>query len=175
MINEDQVEQLAIEWFKELGYDYQLGCDIAPDSEYLERDNYQQVLLSKRLHAALQKLNPTLPKSAIDEAVHILEKPQYATLIQNNRAFHKMLLQGIAVDVKDDDETKGDVVKLIDFENPANNDFLVVNQFTIKGTKGNRRPDIVVFINGLPISVIELKNPADENADIFKAYNQLQT
>ena len=175
MINEDQVEQLAIEWFKELGYDYQLGYDIAPDSEYLERDNYQQVLLSKRLHAALQKLNPTLPKSAIDEAVHILEKPQYATLIQNNRAFHKMLLQGIAVDVKDDDETKGDVVKLIDFENPANNDFLVVNQFTIKGTKGNRRPDIVVFINGLPISVIELKNPADENADIFKAYNQLQT
>ncbi len=175
MINEDQVEQLAIEWFKELGYDYQLGYDIAPDSEYPERDNYQQVLLSKRLHTALQKLNPTLPTSAIDEAVHLLEKPQYATLIQNNRAFHKMLLQGIAVDVKTDNGEKGEVVKLIDFENPANNDFLVVNQYTIKGTKGNRRPDIVVFINGLPISVIELKNPADENADIFKAYNQLQT
>ncbi len=175
MINEDQVEQLAIEWFKELGYEYQLSYDIAPDSEHPERENYQEVLLSKRLHTALQKLNPYLPPSAIDEAVHILEKPQHATLIQNNRAFHKMLLQGIAVDVKDDDETKGDVVKLIDFENPANNDFLVVNQFTIKGTKGNRRPDIVVFINGLPISVIELKNPADENADIFKAYNQLQT
>ncbi|MFK5938593.1 MAG: type I restriction endonuclease subunit R [Sulfurimonas sp.] len=175
MINEDQVEQLAIEWFKELGYDYQLGYDIAPDSEHPERKNYQQVLLSKRLHVALQKLNPTLPKSAIDEAVHLLEKPQHATLIQNNRAFHKMLLQGIAVDVKGNDETKGDVVKLIDFENPANNDLLVVNQFTIKGTKGNRRPDMIIFINGLPISVIELKNPADENADIFKAYNQLQT
>ena len=175
MINEDQVEQLAIEWFKELGYDYQLGYDIAPDSEHPERDNYQQVLLSKRLHTALQKLNPTLPTSAIDEAVHILEKPQYATLIQNNRAFHKMLLQGIAVDVKSNGETKGDVVKLIDFKNPQNNDFLVVNQFTIKGTKGNRRPDMIVFINGLPIAVIELKNPADENADIFKAYNQLQT
>jgi len=139
------------------------------------RDSYQQVILSKRLHSALSKLNPTLPSFAIDEAVHILEKPQHATLIQNNRAFHKMLLQGIAVDVKGDDETKGDVVKLIDFENPENNDFLVVNQFTIKGTKGNRRPDMIVFINGLPISVIELKNPADENADIFKAYNQLQT
>jgi len=175
MINEDQVEQLAIEWFKELGYDYQLGYDIAPDSDQPERDSYQQVILSKRLHSALSKLNPTLPSFAIDEAVHILEKPQHATLIQNNRAFHKMLLQGIAVDVKGDDETKGDVVKLIDFENPENNDFLVVNQFTIKGTKGNRRPDMIVFINGLPISVIELKNPADENADIFKAYNQLQT
>ena len=175
MINEDQVEQLAIEWFKELGYDYQLGYDIAPDSEYPERDNYQQVLLSKQLHVALQKLNPTLPSFAIDETVHLLEKPQYATLIQNNRAFHKMLLQGIAVDIKTDDGEKGEVVKLIDFENPENNDFLVVNQYTIKGTKGNRRPDIVVFINGLPISVIELKNPADENADIFKAYNQLQT
>ena len=175
MINEDQVEQLAIEWFKELGYDYQRGLNIAPDSENSQRDNYQEVLLSKSLHVALQKLNPTLPKSAIDEAVHILAKPQHATLIQNNRAFHKMLLQGIAVDVKGENETKGDVVKLIDFENPENNDFLVVNQFTIKGTKGNRRPDIIVFINGLPISVIELKNPADENADIFKAYNQLQT
>ena len=175
MINEDQVEQLAIEWFKELGYDYLLGYDIAPDSESPERENYQEVLLSKRLHVALAKLNPTLPTSAIDEAVHLLEKPQHATLIQNNRDFHKMLLQGIAVDVKSEDDTKGEVVKLIDFENPANNDFLVVNQFTIKGTKGNRRPDMIVFINGLPISVIELKNPADEHADIFKAYNQLQT
>ena len=175
MINEDQVEQLAIEWFKELGYDYQRGLNIAPDSESPQRDNYQEVLLSKHLHVTLRKLNPTLPKSAIDEAVHILQKPQHATLIQNNRAFHKMLLQGITVDIKGEDETKGDVVKLIDFENPENNDFLVVNQFTIKGTKGNRRPDMIVFINGLPISVIELKNPADENADIFKAYNQLQT
>jgi len=175
MINEDQVERLAIEWFKELGYDYLLGYDIAPDSDTPERKNYQEVLLSKRLHIALCKLNPTFPTSAIDEAVHLLETPQYTTLIQNNRAFHKMLLQGVGVEVKGEDESKGDVVKLIDFENPANNDFLVVNQFTIKGTKGNRRPDMIVFINGLPISVIELKNPADENADIFKAYNQLQT
>jgi len=175
MINEDQVEQLAIEWFKELGYDYLHGYNIAPDSEYPERKNYQEVLLSKRLHVALKKLNPTLPSSALDEAVHILQKPQHATLIQNNRAFHKMLLQGIPVDVKSNGETKGDVVKLIDFETPTNNDFLVVNQFTIKGTKGNRRPDMIVFINGFPIAVIELKNPADENADILKAYNQLQT
>ena len=175
MINEDQVEQLAIEWFKELGYDYLLGCDIAPDSNQAERDNYQQVLLSKRLHTALAKLNPSLPTLAIDEAVHLLQKPQHASLIQNNRAFHQMLLQGVGVEIKDADETRGEVVKLIDFHDVSNNDFLVVNQFTIKGTKGNRRPDMIVFINGLPISVIELKNPADENADIYKAYNQLQT
>jgi type I restriction enzyme R subunit len=175
MINEDQVEQLAIEWFKELGYDYLHGYDIAPDSSTPERNNYQEVLLSNRLNTALTKINSTLPSYAIDEAIHLLQKPQHTTLIQNNREFHKMLLKGISVDIKTENGTKGDFVKLIDFETPENNDFLVVNQFTIKGTKGNRRPDLVIFINGLPISVIELKNPADENADIFKAYNQLQT
>ena len=175
MINEEQVEQLAIEWFKELGYEYFLGVDIAPESENPQRSSYQEVLLQKRLHVSLCKLNPTLPKSAIDEAIHLLKKPQNATLIQNNRDFHQMLLQGVSIEIKKDEESRGDVVKLIDFENPKNNDFVIVNQFTIKGTKGNRRPDVVVFINGLPVSVIELKNPADENADIFKAYNQLQT
>jgi type I restriction enzyme, R subunit len=175
MINEDQVEQIALEWFKELGYDYLLGYDIAPDSSDPQRANYQEVLLSHRLNTALTKLNPALPLTAIDEAIHLLKKPQHATLIQNNRAFHQMLLQGIPVEIKNGDELKGEVVKLIDFHDAGANDFLVVNQYTIKGTKGNRRPDLVVFINGLPISVIELKNPADTNADIFKAYNQLQT
>ena len=175
MINEDQVEQLAIEWFKELGYDYIHGYDISPDSEQPERKSYQEVLLYERVKSALTKLNPTLPISAIDEAIHIISKPQHASLIQNNREFHKQLLRGISVDIKTKDSTKGEVVKLIDFHNIDNNDFLVVNQFTIKGTKGNRRPDLIVFINGIPICVIELKNPADENADIFKAYNQLQT
>ncbi len=175
MITEDQVEQLAIDWFKELGYDYLHGSDTAPDGEMGERKSYQDVVLANRLQNALTKLNPTLPQSAIDEALHILQKPEHPSLIQNNRAFHEMLLQGIPVEVKSDDESRGDVVKLIDFQNPNNNDFLVVNQFTVKGTKGNRRPDVVVFINGLPIAVLELKNPADENADIFKAYNQLQT
>lgn len=175
MINEDQVEQIALEWFKDLGYDYHYGYDIAPDSDYPQRTNYQEVLLSNRLHTALTKLNPMLPATAIDEAIHLLKKPQHATLIQNNRAFHQMLLQGISVEIKHGDEARGEVVKLIDFHDASANDFLVVNQYTIKGTKGNRRPDLVVFINGLPISVIELKNPADTNADIYKAYNQLQT
>jgi len=117
VINEDQVEQLAIEWFKELGYDYLHGCDIAPDSSTPERSSYQEVLLSSRLRTALTKLNPTLPATAIDEAVHILQKPQHTTLTQNNRAFHKMLLQGIPVEIKGDKGRRGDVVKVIDFQN----------------------------------------------------------
>jgi len=175
MINEDQVEQLAIEWFKELKYDYLNGYDISLDSDNPLRTNYHEVLLESRLKTALIKLNPSLPMTAIDEAIDILKKPQYSSLIQNNQEFHKTLLIGIAVEIKKDGETIGEKVKLVDFHEAKNNDFLVVNQFTIKGTKTNRRPDIIVFINGLPISVIELKNPADENADIFKAYNQIQT
>ena len=175
LIDEDQVEQIAIDWFKGLGYDYLNGYDIAPDGDNPQRDNYQEVLLPERLQAALVKLNPSLPLSAIDEAIDRVRKHQHSSLIQNNRAFHQMLLEGVAVEIKTDDGTKGERVKLIDFHNKDNNDFLIVNQFTVKGNKGNRRPDMIVFINGLPISVIELKNPADENADIFKAYNQLQT
>jgi len=175
LIDEDQVEQIAIDWFKELGYSYLNGYDIAPDGDNPQRDNYQEVLLPERLQAALVKLNPSLPVSAIDEAIDSVRKHQHSSLIQNNRAFHQMLLEGVAVEIKTDDGAKGERVKLIDFHNKDNNDFLIVNQFTVKGAKGNRRPDVIVFINGLPVSVIELKNPADENADIFKAYNQLQT
>jgi len=115
MINEDQVEQIALEWFTELGYDYLLGYDIAPDSSDPQRANYQEVLLSHRPQTALMKLNSTLPMTAIDEAIHLLKKPQHATLIQNNRAFHQMLLHGISVEVKNGDESRGEVVKLIDF------------------------------------------------------------
>ncbi len=173
-ITEDQVEQLAIDWFKELGYDYAYGVDLAP-GESGERESFGDVVLQERLVSALRRLNPDLPSAAIDEAAHILRKPQHTSLIENNRAFHKMLLEGIAVEVKAEEGSHGDRVKLIDFQDPAQNDWLVVNQLTIKGSKGNRRPDIIVYINGLPLFVIELKNPADENADIFKAYNQLQT
>jgi type I restriction enzyme R subunit len=175
MINEDQVEQLAIEWFQELGYDYIHGYNISPDSQVPERTKYQEVLLHVRLKNALTKLNPTLPSSAIDEAIDKLKKPSFPSLIQNNKEFHKLLLEGLLVEIKHEDEIKGERVKLIDFHHINNNDFLVVNQFTIKGTKGNRRPDIIVFINGLPLCVLELKNPADENADILKAYHQIQT
>ena len=128
MINEEQVELLAIEWFKELGYDYLLGYEIAPDSQNPHRTNYQEVVLNAKLQSALVKLNPTIPLVAIEEAIDILKKSQHATLIQNNRAFHQILLQGINVDIKDGDDTKGDVVKIIDFENSfAVADCFVVN------------------------------------------------
>lgn len=175
MINEDQVEQLAIEWFDELDYDYFHASKIAPESDNPQRESYQDVILDKILKESLQKLNPELDLTAIEDAIDILRKPHFSSLIQNNREFHKLLLQGISVEVKKDDEVSTDIVKLIDFYDEKNNNFLVVNQFTLKSTKGERIPDLVVFINGLPVAVIELKNPADENADIFKAYNQLQT
>jgi type I restriction enzyme R subunit len=123
MINEEQVELLAIDWFKELGYDYLLGYEISPDSQNPQRKSYEDVLLFDRLKNSLIKLNSNIPLLAIEDAIDILRKPQQASLVQNNRAFHQMILQGISVDIKKDDETKGDVVKLIDFENFSNNDF----------------------------------------------------
>jgi Type I site-specific restriction-modification system, R (restriction) subunit and related helicases len=146
-INEDQVEQFAINWFKELEYDYLNGYDIAPDGDNPKRDNYQEVILAERLHSALIKLNPNLPLSTIEEAIDRIRKHEHASLIQNNRAFHKLFLEGISVEIKTDDGTKGEKVKLVDFHNSDNNDFLIVNQFTVQGTKGHRRPDMVVFIN----------------------------
>ena len=173
-ISEDQVEQLAVGWFKELGYDYIHGAELVPD-ERGERADYGEVLLRKRLKNALQRINPDLPAAAIDEAIETVRKPQHASLVENNRAFHEMLTNGVPVEIKAQGETRGERVKLIDFHRPEKNDFLIVKQLTIRGSKGNRRPDIVVYVNGLPLFVIELKNPADEQADIFQAYRQLQT
>ncbi len=127
MINEDQVEQLSIEWFEELGYNYLNGYDISPDSDNPLRENYQEVLLETRLRIALIKLNPSLPITAIDEAIDILKKPQHSSLIQNNKAFHNILLDGISVEIKKDDDTIGEKVKLVDFHDKNNNDFLIVN------------------------------------------------
>jgi len=165
LIDENQVEKLAINWLKELGYDYIHGSEIKRD--------YSEVLLEDRLKNGLTKIND-LPSEAIEEAINNIKKHSFPTLIQNNREFHKKLIEGIPVEVTKDEEKTTEIVKLIDFENPQNNDFLVVNQFTVIGKK-THRPDIVVFINGMPLFVMELKNPADENATIFKAYEQLQT
>ena len=165
MITENQVEELAIEWLKELEYDYIHGSEIKRD--------YSEVLLEGRLKNSLTKIN-NLPNEAIEEAIDNIKKHSFPTLIQNNRDFHKKLLKGISVEITKDDENITEQVKLIDFENPQNNDFLVVNQFSIKG-KQLRRPDIIVFINGIPLFVMELKNPADENATLLEAYNQFQT
>ena len=176
MITENELEQLALTWFQETGWSYLAGPDIAPDGLASERADYRTVVLKARLASAVERLNPKLPPAAVEDVVHIATTPGHASLIQNNRALHKMLTDGVKTEytnAKGQKET--DHAQLIDFGNPANNDFLVVNQFTITGTKKPRRPDVVVFINGLPLAVVELKNPADVNADVWEAYAQLQT
>lgn len=177
MITEDQLEELCLEWFGDSGYEVARGRNIAPESDSPERNDYKQVVLAERLLQALQRINPHIPRSVLEEQVaHVLTNPESPVLIQNNRTFQKYLLDGVKVDYTDkNDEKKSDHVQLIDFHKPVNNQFLVVNQFTVSGSKQLRRPDVVVFINGLPIAVIELKNPADENADVWDAYNQIQT
>ncbi len=179
MITEDQLELQCLDWFKTLGYQYQNGYDIAPEGDSPERDDYHQVALKSRLIASLERLNPTIPHDTLVEVANTVTTPETPVLIKNNKAFHKHLIEGVPVDysVVEDGQlvAKSTHIRLMDFENTDNNEFLVVNQFTITGSKGNRRPDVVVFINGLPIAVIELKNPADDHADIWNAYNQLQT
>ncbi|ELB2783934.1 type I restriction endonuclease subunit R [Vibrio alginolyticus] len=179
MITEDQLEQQCLDWFKELGYQYQNGYDIAPDGDTPERENYQQVTLQARLVSALETLNPNVPSDTLIEVAKTVATPQTPVLIKNNKLFHQYLIEGVPVEysVMEQEQwvSKHTHVRLIDFENRENNEFLVVNQFTITGIKVNRRPDVVAFINGLPLAVIELKNPADNHADIWNAYNQIQT
>ncbi|RKX42293.1 MAG: DEAD/DEAH box helicase [Verrucomicrobia bacterium] len=174
-ITEDQLEQQCIAWFQSQGYEYLYGPDIAHDGDNPIRADYREVVLKDRLLAQLKVINPQFPLSALEEAVHKVANPESPMLVHNNRAFHKLLLEGVPVEFVDGDETKNDHVQLIDFSNPDNNRFCVVNQFTVQGTKKPRRPDLVVFVNGLPVAVLELKNPADESADVWSAFNQLQT
>ena len=175
LVTEDQVELQSIEWFKDLGYQYVCGYDIAVDGETPERTDYRSVVLKDRLLSALTRINPDIPKSAIDTALSQLMNPNIPALMSSNRQVHSWLTKGVKITYQEGNETVGKQLKVIDFDNPENNDWLVVNQFTIHGQKQNRRPDVLVFLNGLPLSVIELKNAADENADIWAAYNQLQT
>ena len=176
MITEDQLEQLCLNWFQSIGYDYICGYDIAPDSDNPERSDYRQIILHERLLSCLGVINPHIPIATLEQVVLQIDKPETPILINNNKAFHQLLLEGIKVSYKDNNgEEKTDYVQLVDFLNSAKNQFLVVNQYTITGSKGNRRPDVIVFINGLPLAVLELKNPADNNADIWSAYQQLQT
>jgi len=175
VITEDQLEQLCLDWFKTIGYDYACGYDIAPDGDNPERSDYRQIVLFDRLLTQLQKINPHIPTAVLETVSQQIAKPETPILIKSNKAFHSLLLEGVKVEFKDDGKAKTDYVQLVDFTDVTNNQFLVVNQYTITGSKGNRRPDLIVFINGLPLAVIELKNPADESADIWSAYQQLQT
>ena len=175
LIDENMVEQIALDWFSELGYERVFGPDIAPDGPDQERTTYKQVVLTDRLFNSLAKINPNIPSAVIEEAVRQLLHGNKVGLMSANHQFHQWLTDGIPVEINKDGETLGDFVKLIDFSHPDKNEWLVVNQYSVEGPKHTRRPDIVVFINGLPMAVIELKNPADENADLWAGFNQLQT
>jgi len=172
---ESVIEQTALDWLKEMGYTIAFGGDIAPDEPAAERENYGEVILTGRLKKALKRINPNIPAEALEDAFRKVTRPNLPSLVGNNRAFHKMLADGIEVEYRHEGRIKGDKVWLVDFDNLDNNDWLVVNQFTVLENHINRRPDIVIFINGLPLAVIELKNAADKNATIWSAFHQLQT
>lgn len=166
---------MAIGWFQDTGWTYVHGLIIAPDGEKPERTDWREVILRRRLLLALARINPHLPLETLETVVHAVEAVSDPLLVGRNRAFHHLLTDGVPVEVERRGRKEPDLARLCDFTDPAANDFLIVNQFTLSGTRQNRRPDIVAFVNGLPLSVLELKNPADENADIWDAYNQLQT
>tara|TARA_Y100001936_G_scaffold134295_1_gene131296 strand:+ start:3281 stop:6373 length:3093 start_codon:yes stop_codon:yes gene_type:complete len=175
LVTEDLVEHQTIDWFKEIGYQYACGYDIALDGDTSEREDYTSVILKGRLLAALQRLNPDIPHTSIEHALSQLLNPNIPSLTSCNRQVHSWLTKGIKVEFDQYGQTIGKQLKVIDYDDLSNNDWLVVNQFRVQGVKHARRPDLVVFVNGLPLSVIELKNAADESADIWAAFNQLQT
>ena len=174
--NESTVEAAALEWLASLGWQTAHGPDISPDAPDAERNDYGQVVLERRLRDALARLNSGLPGSALDDALRKLTRPEGTTLEARNRAFHRMLVSGVTVEYRGaDGSIRGAQARVVDFDNPDNNDWLAVNQFTVTDNRNTRRPDIVLFLNGLPLGVIELKNPADEDATIWTARQQLQT
>jgi type I restriction enzyme R subunit len=174
--NESTVEKTALDCLKSLGWAVKHGPEIAPDGLFAERADYREVVLAQRLRDALARLNPDLPDEALEEAFRRLTHPEGATLEARNRAFHRMLVDGVTVEYRRaDGRIAGVQVHVVDFEHPENNDWLAVNQFTVTEGRSTRRPDIVLFLNGLPLGIIELKNPADEEATIWTAFNQLQT
>ena len=174
--NEAMVEDAALEWFGQLGYAIGHGLQLAPDEPAAERDSFGDVVLVGRLRAAIQRLNPGIPAEAREEALRKVVRVGTPALTQTNRAFHRMLRDGVPVEYRrPDGSIAGDHVRLVDFDDMRANDFFAVNQFTVIEGQHNRRPDIVVFVNGLPLGLIELKNAADEDADIWAAYRQLQT
>jgi type I restriction enzyme R subunit len=175
-LNESIVEDAALEWFGELGYAIGHGPQIAPGEAAAERDSFGEVVLVGRLRAAIRRLNPAIPEEAREDALRRVLRVGTPSLTQTNRALHRMLRDGVPVEYpRPDGSIAGDHVRLVDFAEVGANDWLAVNQFTVIEGQHNRRPDIVVFVNGLPLGLIELKNAADEDATIWSAYAQLQT
>lgn len=172
---ESDIEQMLIDQLKAKGYQYLYGPEIAPDGETPMRASFDEVVLRDKLEAAVRKLNPSLPYSVQDEAVKTVLRISSPDVLANNEEFHRLLTEGVPVSVHKDGVERGARVWLIDFNDPWNNEFTVVNQFTIIENGHNRRPDVLLFVNGLPLVIFELKNAADENATIQSAFRQIET
>ena len=174
-MTEDQLEQETLAWLQDVGYTHRYGPDIAFDGSSPERADYRQVVLPFRLREAINRLNPGIPVAAREDAIKQVTDLGIPSLLSANRSFHKLLVGGVPVQYQKDGQTRGDFVRLIDWAHTEKNEWWAVNQFTIKGPHKTRRPDIILFVNGLPLVLLELKNPADENANIWKAFDQIET
>ena len=170
------MEEAALDWLRELGYTVVRGPDLAPGEPGAERASFSDVVLARRLRDAIARLNPGIPVDAQEEAWRKVQRVRTPSLPQTNRTFHAWLRDGVPVEYRrPDGSIAGDSVRLLDFSAPTENEWLAANQFTVIEGQHQRRPDIVLFVNGLPLAVIELKNAADEDATIWGAFNQLQT
>jgi len=174
-ITEDKIENFALEILQSMGWEYIHGLAIAPGAEQAERENFEQIVLINRLRKSVSALNPTIPHDAQEQAVQKVLRIYSPELLHNNEEFHRLLVEKVKIPYQQDGFERSYEVALIDFENPQNNEFLCVNQYTIVEKNQNKRPDVLLFVNGLPLVIIELKNAADENATIRKAFDQLQT
>ncbi|MDD4855972.1 MAG: type I restriction endonuclease subunit R [Sulfuricurvum sp.] len=174
-ITENEIELFAIELLEKLGFEYIYAPNICPDSDTPMRESYADVILKDKLQNALTAINPTLDYDLIEYAVKQCQRLRTTELLTDNETFHQMLTEGITVEVQKEGVTRGEIVKLIDFDDVSRNEFIVTNQFTIVENGINKRPDLILFVNGLPLVVVELKNPVDENATIGSAYKQIQT
>lgn len=174
-IIESSIENFAIELLEKQGYQYIYGPSVAPDSETPERSSFEDVLLLDRLRRAVARINPAVSADAREDAIKQVQRISSPELIANNETFHRLLTEGIKVTYQKNNQSRGDLVWLVDFQNPENNDFLAINQYTIIEDHTNKRPDVIIFVNGIPLVVVELKNAVDENATVHSAFKQLDT
>ncbi|ACE84830.1 type I restriction endonuclease subunit R [Cellvibrio japonicus] len=174
-LNESAIEAFAITLLEQQGYTAIHGLDIAPDGDTPERSDYAQVLLTERLDKAIRRINPRLSEDVLLQARKDVERVQSQDLLANNEAFHRLLTEGVPVSIQQDGNERGERVWLIDFDRPENNEFAVISQFTVIENHQNKRPDLVLFVNGVPLVVIELKNAGDENASVKSAFKQIET
>ncbi len=174
-ITENEIEEFAIELLEKQGYEYLYGPDIAPDSDNSLRGGFDDVLLASKLKSAIDRVNPDISAEGREDALRQVQRVHSPELNSANESFHSMLSDGVNITLRKNGEDRGDYVKLIDFDHPENNEFNIVNQFTVIENHQNKRPDVILFVNGLPLVVIELKNAVDENAPVTSAYKQLQT